>query len=59
MVIDYQQPSVAGVGVIVYPDIAVLALPIQPSNIKETVVIMGSTSSNSVSITGESGPEQQ
>lgn len=53
MIFDYQQATLTFEGMVTFPDFPFAALPTQPGDIKETVLITGSTTGGtSIAITG-------
>lgn len=53
MFFDMQETTLEG-GLISYPDFPYAAVPKQPDQIKQTVIVQGSTSSRNVSVQGTS-----
>ncbi len=46
MILDYSQP-VNGTGIVVFPDFPFESIPLQPSEIKQTIVLSASSATSS------------
>lgn len=58
MILDFQQPTIAGPGVVAFPDFPYTALPKQPSEIKETILLTGSSTGTTTRITGTADQQE-